>query len=253
MIDVQGPIDPAVAAPALPDVLVLDKVSKHYRSGDSIVTALGDISIRLAPGEVAALLGPSGSGKSTLLLIAGLLEPPSEGQVLINGQLVGGPGVQAEGLRDFRRKHIGFVFQKANLIPFLSARENVQVAMEVNDISGAEARDRALELLNYLDVGHRANNLPKQLSGGEQQRVAVARAIANQPALILADEPTAALDAKRGRQVFELFRRIAHERRTAVICVTHDHRSLDVFDRLIQLEDGHMVTPTVQIGARPAV
>lgn len=143
-------------------------------------------------------------------------------------------------LRSFRRKHLGFVFQKANLIPFLTAVENVQVAMEINDTPPRSARRRAMELLDYLGVAQRADNRPDALSGGQQQRVAVARALANQPSLILADEPTAALDSQRGRQVMELFRKVAHERGAGVIVVTHDHRALDVFDRILEMEDGQL-------------
>jgi putative ABC transport system ATP-binding protein len=145
-------------------------------------------------------------------------------------------------LRVFRRKHLGFVFQKANLIPFLSAVENVQIALEVNDVAPRQARQRALELLDYLGVGDRAGNLPDALSGGEQQRVAVARALANQPSLVLADEPTAALDSQRGRQVMELFRKVAHEQGAGVLVVTHDHRALDVFDRTVEMEDGRLLS-----------
>jgi putative ABC transport system ATP-binding protein len=141
-------------------------------------------------------------------------------------------------LRAFRRQHLGFVFQKANLIPFLTALENVQIALEVNDTAPAAARKQAGELLDYLGVGERADNLPVALSGGEQQRVAVARALANNPSLILADEPTAALDSQRGRQVMELFAKVAHERNAGVLVVTHDHRTLDVFDRILEVEDG---------------
>jgi putative ABC transport system ATP-binding protein len=143
-------------------------------------------------------------------------------------------------MRAIRRQHIGFVFQKANLIPFLTAVENVQVAMEINDLPSREARRRSLELLDYLGVADRANHRPVELSGGQQQRIAVARALANKPGLILADEPTAALDGERGRQVMELFARVAHEQGAAVIVVTHDHRALDVFDRHLEMEDGEL-------------
>ncbi|MBN2107754.1 MAG: ATP-binding cassette domain-containing protein, partial [Deltaproteobacteria bacterium] len=141
-------------------------------------------------------------------------------------------------LRAFRRTHIGYIFQKSNLIPFLTALENVQVALEINSLGPARARARALELLEYLGVADRAGNYPSMLSGGQQQRVAVARALANRPAVILADEPTAALDSHRGRQVMELFRKVAHEQEGAVIVVTHDHRALDVFDTIHEMEDG---------------
>jgi putative ABC transport system ATP-binding protein len=147
-------------------------------------------------------------------------------------------------LTAFRRNHIGFVFQKSNLIPFLSAAENVQVALEINQWPAAKARRRALELLDYLNMAERAGNLPSMLSGGQQQRVAVARALANRPGLILADEPTAALDRHRGRQVMELFRKVAREQNGAVIVVTHDHRALDVFDTIYEMEDGMIRTTT---------
>jgi putative ABC transport system ATP-binding protein len=184
------------------------------------------------------MLGPSGSGKSTILTAMALINPPTSGTVAINGSAVlDGPRALVD-LRAFRRQHLGFVFQKANLIPFLTALENVQIALEVNDIAPKAARQRAMELLDYLGVAERANNLPVALSGGEQQRVAVARALANNPSLILADEPTAALDSQRGRQVMELFAKVAHERNAGVLVVTHDHRTLDVFDRIVDVEDG---------------
>jgi putative ABC transport system ATP-binding protein len=196
------------------------------------------VSLAVARGEVVALLGPSGAGKSTLLTAIGLINPPTSGRIVIGGQPVLEADRALVDLRAFRRQHLGFIFQKANLIPFLNAVENVQVAMEINDMPPRAARRRALELLDYLGVADRAKNLPDALSGGQQQRVAVARALANQPSLILADEPTAALDSQRGRQVMELFRKVAHERGSAVMVVTHDHRSLDVFDRTYEMEDG---------------
>ena len=199
-----------------------------------------NVSLRLARGEVVALLGPSGAGKSTFLTAIGLINPPTAGRIVLGGEpVMDGPQALVD-VRAFRRRHLGFVFQKANLIPFLSAVENVAVALEINDTPPRAARLRALELLDYLGVADRASNLPDALSGGQQQRVAVARALANQPSLILADEPTAALDSHRGRQVMELFRKVAHERGSAVIVVTHDHRSLDVFDRTYEMEDGEL-------------
>lgn len=223
--------------------LELTGVRKVYRSGDGEVTALERADLRLMPGEVVALTGPSGSGKSTLLLIAGLLEPPTAGQVAIGGTPIDLAIASASDLRDFRRRNIGFVFQKANLIPFLSARENVELAMLIDDRVPAECQERALSLLSYLDVAHRAGNLPARLSGGEQQRVAVARALANAPSLLLADEPTAALDGRRGRQVIELFRRIAKDQNAGVLVVTHDNRAFDLFDRVLSMEDGRIKAP----------
>jgi putative ABC transport system ATP-binding protein len=211
---------------------------KVYGSGHTEVVAIHDASLRIERGEIVGMLGPSGSGKSTLLTAIALINPPTSGRITIDGTpVLDGPRALVD-LRTFRRHHLGFVFQKANLIPFLTALENVRVAMEINDVPARQARDRALELLEQLGVGKRANNLPDALSGGEQQRVAVARALANHPSLILADEPTAALDKERGRQVMELFAQIAHEQNAGVIVVTHDHRTLDVFDRTLEVEDG---------------
>lgn len=211
---------------------------KVYGSGNTEVVAMRDVTVAVRRGEVVALLGPSGAGKSTFLTAVGLINPPTSGQIVIGGQpVLDGPRPLVD-LRAFRRQHIGFVFQKSNLIPFLSARENVQVAMEIAGVAGREARRRAMALLEELGVADRADNSPAMLSGGQQQRVAVARALANRPSVILADEPTAALDSVRGRQVMELFRAVAHEHGAGVIVVTHDHRALDVFDTVYEMEDG---------------
>ena len=213
-------------------------LTKIYGSGNTEVVAMKDVTLDVKKGEVVALLGPSGAGKSTLLQAMGLINPPTSGRVVIGDvPVMDGPTALVD-LRAFRRHHLGFVFQKANLIPFLNAVQNVQIALEINDQPARKARQLALELLDYLGVADRANNLPDALSGGQQQRVAVARALANEPSLILADEPTAALDSQRGRQVMELFRKAAHERGSGVIIVTHDHRALDVFDRTFEMEDG---------------
>ncbi|MBK9140774.1 MAG: ABC transporter ATP-binding protein [Verrucomicrobia bacterium] len=225
---------------ANPPAIVAEHLTKVYGSGNTEVVAMKDVSLRVERGEVIALLGPSGAGKSTLLTAIGLINPPTSGRIHIGGELVMDGDQPKVDLRAFRRRHLGFVFQKANLIPFLSAVENVQVALEINDTAPRVARRRAMELLDYLGVGDRADNLPDALSGGQQQRVAVARALANEPNLILADEPTAALDSVRGRQVMELFRKVAHERGAAVMVVTHDHRALDVFDRHLEMEDGEL-------------
>lgn len=215
-------------------------LSKTYGSGNTEVVAMHDVSLRIERGEVVALLGPSGAGKSTLLTAIGLINPPTAGRIYIGGELVMDADRAKVDLSQFRRRHLGFVFQKANLIPFLNAVENVQVALEINDVPPRAARRRSLELLEYLGVADRARNLPDALSGGQQQRIAVARALANEPNLILADEPTAALDGHRGRQVMELFSKVAHERGAGVIVVTHDHRALDVFDRVVEMEDGRL-------------
>lgn len=213
-------------------------LTKVYGKGNTEVVAMRDVTMRVRRGQVVALLGPSGSGKSTFLTAVGLINPPTSGTVIINGTpVLDGPAVLTN-LTAFRRNHIGYIFQKSNLIPFLSAVENVQVALELNGWGGRRSRKRGLELLQYLGMADRSENYPSMLSGGQQQRVAVARALANKPSLILADEPTAALDSKRGRQVMELFAKVAHEQNGAVIVVTHDHRALDVFDVTYEMEDG---------------
>ena len=217
-----------------------DALTKIYGSGNTEVVAMRDASMDVARGEGVALLGPSGSGKSTFLTAVGLINPPTSGQVSIGGKLVLDGDFAKTNLRTFRRKNIGFVFQKSNLIPFLTAVENVKVLLELDGHSPRAARKRAMELLDYLGVADRARNLPSMLSGGQQQRVAVARAIANHPSVILADEPTAALDSHRGRQVMELFGKVAHEQGAGVIVVTHDQRALDVFDRTYEMEDGRL-------------
>ena len=185
------------------------------------------------------MLGPSGAGKSTLLTTLGLIQPPSSGTISIAGTRVFDNGYQVN-IRDFRRNNIGFVFQKANLLPFLTAEENIRIAMEVNDASSRESKQYAAELLEYFDLSARRAFLPKQLSGGQQQRVAIARALANNPSLLLADEPTAALDSHMGRKVMELLKNVAHTHHTAVLVVTHDHRAIDVFDRIWMMEDGKL-------------
>jgi putative ABC transport system ATP-binding protein len=200
----------------------------------------------MARGEIVGLFGPSGSGKSTLLTAMALINPPTSGHIAVGGRpVMDGPRALVDA-RAFRRQHIGFVFQKPNLIPFLTALENVQVALEINDTPARQARRRALDLLGYLGVGPRARNLPDALSGGEQQRVAIARALANEPRVILADEPTASLDGALGHQVMDLFAKVAHERRAGVLVVTHDHRTLDFFDRILDVEDG-----TIRVRATP--
>jgi len=215
---------------------------KTYGRGDTEVVALHDVSLRVARGEVVALLGPSGSGKSTLLTTLGLLQLPDRGTVRIAGERVVEGGRALADLATLRRERLGFVFQKANLVPFLSALENVVVAFTINGVTGREGRSKAAELLGYLGLDDRVHHMPDELSGGQQQRVAIARALAMSPAVVLADEPTAALDSTRSRDVMQLFRRVAHERGAAVVVVTHDHRTLDAFDTVYEMEDGVLTT-----------
>jgi len=228
------------ASPTSVPAVEASNLTKVYGSGHTEVVAMHDVSLSVKHGELVALLGPSGSGKTTLLTALGLVNPPTTGRIALDGKTVLEGEHALTNLRTLRRQRLGFVFQKANLIPFLTAVENVQLACEINDQPARTARERALELLGYLGVAERANNYPSMLSGGEQQRVAVARALANKPSLVLADEPTAALDGRLGRQVMELFRKVAHEQNAGVIVVTHDHRTLDVFDRVYEMEDGKL-------------
>ena len=219
-------------------VLEVEGVSKTFGSGELAVQALKPCTFAVQAGELAALLGPSGSGKSTLLLSISLILEPTSGRIAINGEEVFAHGRTRVNVRAFRRRHIGFVFQQHNLIPFLTAEENVALMLRLNGAGSRDAGRRARELLGYLEIGHRATSLPANLSGGEQQRVAIGRALANEPALILADEPTAALDTERGGKVMALLRRIARERRSAVITVTHDQRMIEGFDTVYHLDDG---------------
>ena len=222
-------------------VMEVRGASKTYLTGPNMVTALTDMTVALRCGELTGFVGPSGSGKTTFLMIAGLLEPPTTGTVHFRDQPIADARTRLNSLRDFRRTHVGFIFQKANLIPFLTAVENVQIALEINDVRPKAARERARELLDQFGLGQREDNYPTQLSGGEQQRVSIARALANDPVLLLADEPTAALDGTRGRQVMEVFRALADERRVAVGVVTHDPRWSDIFDRIVEMSDGRVV------------
>ncbi len=226
--------------PGVP-VLSLRDVGVRYRGGDgAMVDALADVTLDLKAGEMIGIFGPSGCGKTTLLMAAGLLETVSSGRVRFASTAA--PTMDDEAaLRDFRRRHIGFIFQKPNLVPFLTAVENVALAMVIDGMPEAVAERRAMALLALLAVAHRAANTRARLSGGEQQRVAVARALANDPILLLADEPTAALDSRRGRQVMELMLAIARRRLAAVAVVTHDARTKDLFDRVVEMEDGRVV------------
>jgi putative ABC transport system ATP-binding protein len=221
-------------------VLEVEGVSKTFGSGELAVQALKETSFAVEAGELAALLGPSGSGKSTLLLSISLILEPSTGRIVMNGREVYNGGWTGIDVRRFRRENIGFIFQQHNLIPFLTARENVALVMQLNGVRRREAARRAQELLDYLEIGHRAASLPANLSGGEQQRVAIGRALANEPPLVLADEPTAALDTDRGTKVMGLLRKIARERRSAVITVTHDRRMIEGFDTVYYLNDGRL-------------
>jgi putative ABC transport system ATP-binding protein len=230
-------------APARMDrpLIRLQHLSKHFGEGETRVEALRDVSLDVDPGQVVALLGPSGSGKSTLLNIIGCILDPSSGSMQLDGESVLADGRwRKPNLRQLRLDKIGFVFQFHNLIPFLNVTDNVALVLELTGMETAAARSRAVELLDYLEVGNRRGAMPAKLSGGEAQRVAIARALANRPRIILADEPTAALDSKRAGIVMDLLRKVAVEQEAAIIAVTHDEKIFDRFDRIFNLRDGRL-------------
>jgi putative ABC transport system ATP-binding protein len=222
------------------EILKIEGISKTFGSGHLEVQALIDVSLAIAPGELVALMGPSGSGKTTLLLCISLIMEPTAGRIILEGETIYANGWAGVDLRRLRREKVGFIFQAHNLIPFLTARENVLFPLELVGRTGREAQDRAMELLTYMEIAERADYLPALLSGGEQQRVAIARALANNPRLILADEPTASLDTTRGKKVMEMLKKIARENQTAVITVTHDVRMIEGFDHVYHLKDGRL-------------
>ena len=227
---------------ALGDVLIdVSSVAKHYGEGETRVDALRDVDLQVKAGEVIALLGPSGSGKTTLLNIIGCILEPSAGKLSLDGVLVYDGGWLRSDLRRLRLDKIGFIFQSHNLLPFLTAEENVSLVLKLAGRSAQEGQQRAQELLQYLEVGHRAKVKPALLSGGEAQRIAIARALANRPRIILADEPTAALDSTRAQLVMDLLRKLAAEQEACIVTVTHDEKIYSRFDRLIHLRDGKLV------------
>lgn len=216
----------------------IEGLSKRYGEGDTAVDALKDVNMTVAPGEVVGLIGPSGSGKSTLLKCLGAVIEPTAGKMTVGDELIFDDGWRISDLRALRRDRIGFVFQAPYLIPFLDVTDNVALLPMLAGKPNGESRKRALELLEALDVGHRAKAQPSQLSGGEQQRVAIARALANQPPVILADEPTAPLDSERALSVVRILNQMAQQFNTAIIVVTHDEKIIPTFKRIYQIRDG---------------
>ncbi len=213
-------------------------LQKSYGSGDTAVQALKGVDMRVDPGEVVGLIGPSGSGKSTLLKCLGAVIEPSAGRMTLGEEVIYDDGWRVGDLRALRRDRIGFIFQAPYLIPFLDVTDNVALPPMLAGRSNFEARQRARELLQALDVEHRARAMPAQLSGGEQQRVAIARGLVNQPPVVLADEPTAPLDSQRALGVIRILNEMAGKFRTAIIVVTHDEKIIPTFKRIYHIRDG---------------
>ena len=216
----------------------IEGLKKRYGSGDTAVDALKNVDVQVAPGEVVGLIGPSGSGKSTLLKCLGAVINPSAGRMTLGEELIYDNGWKVRDLRMLRRDRIGFVFQAPYLIPFLDVTDNVALPPMSAGAVNAEARARALELLTALDVQHRARAMPSQLSGGEQQRIAIARGLVNRPPVILADEPTAPLDSERAMAVIRILNEMALKFETAIIVVTHDEKISPTFRRIYHIRDG---------------
>ena len=216
----------------------IEGLSKRYGSGDTAVLALKDVNMQVAPGEVVGLIGPSGSGKSTLLKCLGAVIDPTAGRMTLGDEVIYDNGWKVRDLRALRRDKIGFVFQAPYLIPFLDVTDNVALLPMLAGVPNDEARRRALDLLTALDVQHRAQAMPAQLSGGEQQRVAIARGLVNRPPVILADEPTAPLDSQRAMAVVRILGDMARKYETAIIVVTHDEKIIPTFKRIYHIRDG---------------
>lgn len=220
-------------------VMQATDIVKDLGFGAGKVRALKGVSVSLNAGELTLLMGPSGSGKTTLLSILGCILAPTEGKVVVGGESIEGLG--PEQLAAVRRRHIGFIFQSYNLFPTLNAMENVRLALDVRGMKSPETLVRAEQALRDVGLGHRLRSYPRNMSGGEQQRVAVARALAGAPSVILADEPTAALDSENGQSVMALLQELAKDKTRAVLAVTHDSRTIPYADRIIRIEDGKIV------------
>ena len=216
----------------------IEGLKKRYGEGDTAVDALKSVDMEVAPGEVVGLIGPSGSGKSTLLKCLGAVIDPTAGRMTLDDVTIYDDGWKLRDLRALRRDKIGFVFQAPYLIPFLDVTDNVALLPMLASVPNAEARKCAIDLLTALDVQHRAKAMPSQLSGGEQQRVAIARGLVNRPPVILADEPTAPLDSERAMAVIRILNDMARKYETAIIVVTHDEKIIPTFKRIYHIRDG---------------
>lgn len=218
--------------------IYIEHIRKRYGEGDTAVDALKDVNMQVSPGEVVGLIGPSGSGKSTLLKCLGAVIEPTSGTMSLGDKIIYQDGWKIKDLRTLRRDNIGFIFQAPYLIPFLDVTDNVALLPMLAGRSNKESRQRAVELLDALDVAHRSKAMPSQLSGGEQQRVAIARALINKPPVILADEPTAPLDGERAMAVIRILNQMAQQYQTAIIVVTHDEKIIPTFKRIYHIRDG---------------
>lgn len=216
----------------------IEGLKKRYGDGDTAVYALKGVDMKVDAGEVVGLIGPSGSGKTTLLKCLGAVIDPTEGRMILGDEVIFDNGWKVDDLRALRRDKIGFVFQAPYLIPFLDVTDNVALLPMLAGVPNEEARKRAKDLLTALDVQHRAIAMPSQLSGGEQQRVAIARGLVNRPPIILADEPTAPLDSERAMAVICILNNMAQEYETAIIVVTHDEKIIPTFKRIYHIRDG---------------
>ncbi|MDR1589335.1 MAG: ABC transporter ATP-binding protein [Oscillospiraceae bacterium] len=213
-------------------------VSKYYYMGDNVVRAADRITMTVRHGEFVAIVGQSGSGKSTCMNIIGCLDVPTSGEYILDGRSVGELGKNK--LAEIRNEMVGFIFQQYNLLPKANLRENVEIPLMYSGVPKGERRRRAVEVLTSLGLGDKLRNRPNQLSGGQQQRVSIARALVGNPALILADEPTGALDSKTGREVLSILRRLHSEGHTIVL-ITHDGSIARMAQRIVRLEDGRVV------------
>jgi putative ABC transport system ATP-binding protein len=216
----------------------IEGLRKRYGKGETAVDALKGVDMTIWPGEVVGLVGPSGSGKSTLLKCLGAVIEPTAGKMTLGNQVIFEDEWKIANLRTLRRDRIGFIFQAPYLIPFLDVTDNVALLPILAGNTNVSARSRAQELLKALDVGHRAKAQVSQLSGGEQQRVSIARALANHPPVILADEPTAPLDSERALNVVRILNQMAAQYQTAIIVVTHDEKIIPTFKRIYHIRDG---------------
>ena len=224
----------------------VENLVKHFGKGDSLVEVIDGASFEVNKGELVALIAPSGAGKTTLLMMIGCVEEPTSGTIWLGDEKVYENKWLTKETRKIRREKIGFIFQAHYLIPFLNIIENVTLVPQTNGVSKEESEKIAMELLDYFDIGDKANAMPSSLSGGQNQRAAIARALANKPQIILADEPTAALDIKRSVDVVKMLKKIATDQDVAVIMVTHDEAMLPLCDRILKIEDKKVVSTQAQ-------